>query len=92
MKTDKGLRGLYLKLKRLTVDPVFPETPSAPQVTSEGGVAFKFHYGVLSFLSNFHKQIKSDSGNGTIRACYHQSQIFDDQAPQRTQPGVSLSK
>lgn len=26
------------------MDPVFPETPSAPQVPREGGVAFKLHY------------------------------------------------
>lgn len=70
---------------------------------SGGGVAFKLHYfqvdtapmvfGTLiwGFLSNFHKQNKSGSGNSTIRVCYHQNQIFDDQ-PHSAPPGVSLSK
>lgn len=50
-------------------------------------------FGVLTwgFLSNFHKQKKSDSGNSTIRVCYHQSQIFDGQ-PHSARLGVSLSK
>lgn len=81
----------------------YRESPSELQVPSGGGVAFKLHYfqvdtapvvfGILiwGFLSNFHKQNKSGSGNSTIRVCYHQNQIFDDQ-PHSALPGVSLSK
>jgi hypothetical protein len=102
---SQKLQGFLSRAERINWDPVFTEIPSEPRVPSEGGVVFKLHYfqvdtagahgafGVLTwgFLSNFHKQNKSDTGNGTIRTCYHQSQIFDD-LPHSARLGVSLSK
>lgn len=102
---SQKLQGLYLELRGLTRTLSSQRSLWSPGCPARGGLVFKLHYlqvdragahgafGVLTwgFLSNFHKQNKSDSGNGTIRTCYHQSQIFDDQ-PHRTRLGVSLSK
>lgn len=103
---SQKLQGLYLELRGLTwtlSSRRSLQSPRCPVREKRGGVALSFiisrltgaHgvFGVLTwgFLSNFHKQKKSDSGNSTIRVCYHQSQIFDGQ-PHSARLGVSLSK